>query len=108
MDFYVVLVTTQNLEEAKKIAKDLVSLKLAACVNIVPQVESIYTWEDKLVEDKEVLMIIKTKKEVLDKLKDTVKKNHSYTVPEIIALKVEDADKNYLNWIKQNIIVESK
>lgn len=100
MEFIVVYVTAQNEEEAAKIAKTLVAEKLAACVNIVKSIRSIYSWEGKIEDDSEVLMIAKTRKELFGWLKDRVKELHSYTVPEIIALPIIDSSEDYLNWIK--------
>jgi len=102
--FSVILVTTKDALEAKKIAKILIEEKLAACVNIVPKIESIYSWEDKIVEDNESLMIIKTKQTLFEKLAQKIKEIHSYSVPEIIALPIEAGSAEYLNWLKDNTI----
>ncbi|VDN07909.1 unnamed protein product [Thelazia callipaeda] len=86
--YSVVYVTVPNQSVAKQIAKEVVKGKLAACVNIVPTVTSIYEWENKLQEDTESLLIIKTKSAVLNALKTKVLSIHPYKVPEFIALPV--------------------
>jgi periplasmic divalent cation tolerance protein len=99
--YLICFVTTSNLDEANKIAKALVSKKLAACVNIIDPIKSIYTWKKKLCEDKECLLIIKTKQILANKLKKEIKKLHSYEVPEIIALEIKNGLKSYLDWIDE-------
>lgn len=98
-DKVVVLVNCSNLEEADQIGKQLVTKKLAACVNIVPGVRSWYWWEKKVVADNEVMVIIKTSRERLNDLEKEVVRLHSYAVPEVIALPIVDGSQNYLNWI---------
>ncbi len=97
----VVFVTTKNLSEARRISRSLVEEKLAACVNIVPLVESIYTWQGRVCREKEALMIIKTRIPIFPRLERKVKSLHSYTVPEIIALPIGKGSKDYLAWIRQ-------
>ena len=99
MDFIVVYCTVPDKKEAKTIAKTLVKAQLAACVNIIDKVESVFSWDYKLMEEKEVLLIIKTKKELFEKLSNVIKDLHSYNVPEIIAVDITNADENYLGWI---------
>ena len=97
--YRLVLVTAPNTAEAERIAESLVKKSLAACVNIVPKIMSIYRWEGEIERSKEALMVIKTKKSKLDALKKRVKKLHSYDVPEIVVLKIEEGDTGYLHWI---------
>jgi len=97
----VVLVTTSSIQEAKKIAKTLVEEKKAACVNIIPNLISIYRWEGDIQEDEEVLLIIKTTS--LEKVKERIKKLHSYQVPEILAFEVKDGEQSYLEWVKESV-----
>jgi len=99
----VVLVTAGNRDEAARIAKALVEDRLAACVNIVPSIRSIYTWQGEVCDDdEEVLLIIKTRKGVMDGLKVRVRELHSYEVPEVIALRICDGSLDYLAWIEES------
>ena len=95
----IVFVTTSNKKEAQKIAAGLIKQKLAACVNIVDKVDSLFFWEGKTQKAKESLLIIKSKKEKWGRLAKLVKSLHSYTVPEIIAIPIISGDKPYLRWI---------
>ena len=99
-DKVVVLVNCSNLEEAGRIGRQLVAERLAACVNLVPGVRSWYWWEGKVVEDDEVMVMIKTSRDRLADLEKEVVRLHSYAVPEVIALQVVDGSRNYLNWIE--------
>jgi len=94
----VVLSTAKDKNEAKKIAKILVEEKLAACVNIIDNVTSIYYWNE-VCEDNETLLIIKTTKEKINLLENKIKSIHSYEVPEIVYFEA-DAENNYLDWLK--------
>ena len=98
----VVLVTCGSEEEALKIAHALVEDHLAACVNLVSPIRSIYRWKGKVLDEKEWLLIIKTQAKRFDRLKIKVKSLHSYAVPEIISLPIIDGSSSYLNWIKEN------
>jgi len=95
----VIFITAANKKEAKRIASSLIKEKLAACVNIVEKVESLFWWQAKVDQAKEVLLIVKTKQQLLNKLIKLVKSLHSYSVPEIIALPVIGGNPDYLNWI---------
>ncbi len=100
-DIVVILVTTPSIDEARKIGNALVEEKLIACANIIPQVESIFYWQDKVCNEKEVLMIIKTRKKLIDKIIKRVKSLHSYTVPEVVALPIIKGSKDYIKWVKE-------
>jgi len=101
--FSVVYVTVPSVEVGKKIAREVVQGKLAACVNIVPQITSIYEWEGKLEEESEAMLIIKTKTEHLDGLKESVLRSHPYDVPEFISLPIEHGSEPYLKWIEKQV-----
>ncbi len=98
----VVFVTAANKKEAQKIASGLIREKLAACVNIVDSIHSLFRWQGKVDSAKEALLIIKTRRALVDKLIRRVKSSHSYDVPEIIALPVICGDKKYLEWIDES------
>jgi len=100
MNCYVFLVTVPNFEEGKAIAKVLVEDKLAACVNIIKHIFSIYRWKGNIEEDDEHLLIIKTTEENSNLIIDKIKEIHSYELPECIGFKIEKGSVNYLNWIK--------
>jgi len=97
--YIIVLVTASSKEEANKIARGLLEEKLAACVNILAGLESRFWWQGKIDSAQEVLLVIKTRKTLFNKLAKKVKSLHSYTVPEIIALPIISGNKAYLDWI---------
>jgi len=100
MDFIVIYCTVPNKKEGKEIAKKLIEKKLVACVNIIDKIESIFSWDGELCEETEAMMIIKTKKELFDKVNAMIQALHSYNVPEVIALPMVEADEQYLKWIE--------
>jgi len=101
MDEIVAIITASNENEAVIIAKALVENKLAGCVNIIKNIRSIYSWQGKIEDEPEVLMIAKTQKHLFDSLMKKVKELHSYTVPEIIALPIVEGSEDYLNWLRE-------
>jgi periplasmic divalent cation tolerance protein len=101
-DPIVVLVTCGSEDEALKIANILVEDHLAACVNLVAPIRSIYRWEGKMWDEREWLLIIKTQKQRFEELEKEVKSLHSYSVPEIISLPISGGSSSYLKWIKEN------
>ncbi|XP_027355586.1 protein CutA 1, chloroplastic isoform X2 [Abrus precatorius] len=98
----VVYVTVPNKEAGKKLAESIVMEKLAACVNRVPGIESVYQWEGKIQTDSEELLIIKTRQSLLEPLTEHVKANHEYDVPEVISLPINGGNLKYLEWIKES------
>src|SRR4030042_182117 len=100
----VIFITTSSEPEAHKIADLLLTKRKAACVNIVPRVESSYWWQGKLDSAQESLLIIKTRASLLPEIISMVKAAHSYEVPEIIALPVIGGNEDYLNWIDDEVI----
>lgn len=99
--YIIVFVTAASEEEAALIGKALVGERLAACVNIIRSIRSIYRWQGRIEDSQEVLLIIKTKSILFENLKKRVKELHSYSVPEIIALPLVEGDEQYLNWLGQ-------
>ncbi|KAI3979012.1 hypothetical protein MKX01_016187 [Papaver californicum] len=98
----VVYVTVPTKEAGKKLAESIVTEKLAACVNRVPGVESVYQWEGKIQTDSEELLIIKTRESLLEPLKVHIKANHEYDVPEVIAIPIIGGSLQYLEWLKKS------
>ncbi|MDG1732270.1 MAG: divalent-cation tolerance protein CutA [Thalassotalea sp.] len=99
----VVITNCPNNEVAQRIAKKLVTEKLAACVNIVPNITSVYEWQGELQQDNEVMLIIKTKSSLFTQLKQKIEQLHPYDVAEIIALDIQQGNKLYLNWISDTV-----
>ena len=98
-----VLTTASSKEEARRLAKTLVERRLAACVNIVPNINSIYRWKEKVEESQEFLLLMKTTESGVPKLRDAIQELHSYEVPESIVLPIEDGSEKYLNWIEESV-----
>ena len=103
MDFYLFISTVNNVEEGKKIGKILVEEKLAACVNIVQNICSIYEWKGNIEEYSEHLLLIKTTGEKSQNVIQKIKEIHSYDEPEIIGLKIDKGSETYLKWINDVI-----
>lgn len=101
-NYGVVLVTTSSPEEAEAIANILIQEKLAACINIIP-LKSLYTWEGKICKDQEYQLLIKTDLSKFSELETTIKNNHSYEVPEIIAIPIIKGSESYLSWLKHSL-----
>ncbi len=95
----IVFCTFPDLEEAKSIVPVLIDNKLAACCTILPAVTSYYMWESNLEESQEILMMIKTSHKCYDQLEKQIKMLHSYSVPEIISVDINQGSKAYLDWI---------
>ncbi|XP_055704240.1 protein CutA homolog [Phlebotomus papatasi] len=99
----VAFVTTPNEALAKKLAHLLLNQKLAACINIVPQITSIYDWEGKINEDSEVLMMIKTRTNRVDEICKVIRDNHSYSVAEVISLPIDNGNPPYMEWLSKSV-----
>jgi periplasmic divalent cation tolerance protein len=96
----VVLTTTPNAEEAEALAEKIVEAKLAACVQVLPAMKSFYFWEGAMRKETEHLLLIKTLPEKFDALEKFIQTNHSYSVPEIVALPAEKVSESYLGWMQ--------
>jgi len=96
----VVLTTVPNAEAGEVLARKIVEAKLAACVQILPPMKSVYVWDNAIQTESENLLLIKTFHEKYDELERFIQANHSYEVPEIVALPAERISKNYLGWLK--------
>ena len=99
----IILITTSTEKEAEKIASALLNQKKAACVSILPGVNSFFWWQGKIDSASEVLLVVKTKSGLLDDIVKLVKKLHSYDVPEIIALPIIGGNEEYLKWINDSV-----
>ena len=102
-DLLAVLITAGSAEEAQTVARGLVERRLAACVNIVPAIRSIYHWDGAIQDDAEVLLIAKTTRARYDALEAAVKELHSYDTPEVLVLDVSGGDPDYLAWLGENL-----
>jgi periplasmic divalent cation tolerance protein len=98
-EFLVVLMTAGSQEEAETIAHTLVAEMLAACVNVIPGVTSVYHWQGTVHHDQEWLLLAKTRRDVLDELVQRVQALHSYDLPEVIALALDSGSEPYLRWL---------
>ena len=98
-DKIVVLSTCASSEEAEKVARTLVEKKLAACVNILPAVRSIYRWKGAIEDEQETLLLIKSSRALFGELRAEIEKLHSYEVPEAIAIPIVDGLERYLEWM---------
>ncbi len=99
----VVLVTVSSRDEGIRIARELLNKKLAACINIVDNVHSIFLWEGKIDEAKEALLIVKTRLDKMNEVISCIKSLHSYQVPEIIAIPIVYGFERYLRWIDESL-----
>jgi periplasmic divalent cation tolerance protein len=103
-DKRIVLSTAGSEEEARIIAHHLVEHQLAACVNIVPQIESIYRWRGKMESSQEWLLLIKTTAEKFPAVRDAICELHSYELPECISVSIEDGSTEYLDWLSDSLL----
>jgi periplasmic divalent cation tolerance protein len=102
-DKRIVLTAAASEEEARKIARHLVEYQLAACVNVVPQVESFYRWQNKIEEAREWLLIVKTTAAAFVQVRQAIAELHSYELPECICLTIEDGSAAYLQWMAESV-----
>ena len=102
-DFIVVFVTVGSPKEGDRLSRALVEERLAACVNRVKGVQSVYRWQGQIEQSEEELLIIKTKQGLFDRLKKRVQELHSYSAPEIVALPILKGSENYLRWLEEEL-----
>jgi periplasmic divalent cation tolerance protein len=107
-EFIVVYVTVGSVEEGERLARALVQERLAACVNRIPAVRSTYRWQGQVEQNDEELLIIKSGKDLFASIQQRVRELHSYSVPEIIALPIVDGSQDYLKWLDEQVLPESK
>ncbi|GEM_PF-317057 len=100
MDFRLLYITTSKIEEARKIGTALVEARLVACANIIPGLESIYWWQGSVVNDSEVLLVVKTRAEHVEAVIDKVKELHSYTCPCVVAMPILAGNPDYMRWLE--------
>ncbi|MEM2609485.1 MAG: divalent-cation tolerance protein CutA [Candidatus Bathyarchaeia archaeon] len=101
--YIIVLVTAPSKDEAEKIAKTLLEERLIACANIIGPVHSLFWWQGKIDKAQEHLIIMKTRKDLFEKICERVKALHSYQIPEIIALPITEGLKDYLKWLDESL-----
>lgn len=102
-DLLLVLATCPSKEEAKLVANKLLTESVAACVNILPNIQSHYSWNDNIEQTAECLLLIKTRSDYFDQVKLIVERYISYGIPECIAIKINDGSTKYLNWLKNTL-----
>ena len=104
IDARIVLTTAGSSQEADKIATTLVERRLAACVNIIPQIQSVYRWQGNVERATEWLLIIKSRAAAFESVRDAIKEIHSYELPECVMVEIESGSKPYLDWIMHNTL----
>ena len=102
-DFILVITTVSSEPEAKKLGEALIETRLAACVNIIPSVTSIFRWEGKISVEPELIIIAKSHQKLFPMIKEKILSLHSYDVPEIISLPISNGSEEYLKWIEQEL-----
>jgi len=101
--YALVLVTVPDRKTGRRLAKSILTHRLAACVNLVPGVESHYWWQGQLETGREFLLVIKTKRLRLAKLESAVQREHPYDTPEFLVLPLDSGSKSYLNWLEDSL-----
>jgi len=103
-EFIMVYITVGSSEEGDRLARALVEERLAACVNRIRPVQSVYRWQGKVEQSEEELLIIKTGEHLFERLKKRVEELHSYSVPEIIAVPILKGNESYLHWLGEQLL----
>ncbi|OGV97995.1 MAG: hypothetical protein A3I04_00575 [Nitrospinae bacterium RIFCSPLOWO2_02_FULL_39_110] len=101
-DFVVIFITASSFKEAERIGKGLVKKGLAGCANIIQPIRSIFFWKGKLCQENEVLLLVKSRAGLFDSLMNYVKKNHSYKIPEIVAIPIVYGLPDYMAWLDES------
>ncbi len=104
MEYTVILITVSSEEEGIRIGRTLVEEGLIACVNIIPNIRSIFKWEGKISDEREHMLVCKGKKGLFSKIVERVKELHSYIIPEIISLPIIDGSPDYLKWVDEVLL----
>jgi len=102
-DKIVVFSTCGSREEAEKLARQLLEARLAACVSVIMQVQSFYWWQGKIEDSQEWLLMIKTSRDLFDKLRSALETAHSYELPEVLAVPIVEGSPNYLAWLEREL-----
>jgi periplasmic divalent cation tolerance protein len=108
MKAVIVLTTVAQTYDGREIAEEIVSRRLASCVNIIPQVYSVYRWQDKVEHDNEQILLIKTLEERLDELRDFIFKRHPYDVPEFVVIDIDRIEGPYRDWLVRAAMIEER
>lgn len=103
MGFFLAFSSARSEKEGQRIGKILVEKRLAACVNVISGMTSFFFWEGKVCKAKEVMLLIKTTERNVKEITNNIKKIHSYSVPEILFVKIEKGDKKYLDWVRETV-----
>ncbi len=103
-EYIIAFCTCPDINSAEKIARKLVEKQIAACVNIITELKSIYQWKGEICNEDEVLMIIKTISDNYQELEKEIKNNHPYDIPEIISYSIYKGEKSYLKWISESTV----
>lgn len=101
MTYKYVITMVSDINEAKLIAKNLVTKHLASCVNIVPSVTSIYEWKGEVCSESELMVFAKTRSELFEEVKKEILSHHSYDLPAVVSIPVEDGHKPFLQWVDE-------
>lgn len=102
-DKIIILTTVDSEELASKLASELVEGRLAACINIFSPVRSVYRWKDTVCDDREMVLMIKTSAHLFNEVRDYIRRNHTYDLPEVIALPIATGDEHVLEWLTSSV-----
>lgn len=100
----IIFVTVPDQKEGRRISKEILTSRLAACVNIIPGIQSMYQWKGKIVQEKEAMLVLKTTRSRYRKLEQKIKQLHSYEVPEVIAIPIIYGSPQYIEWVAKEVL----